>query len=121
MNQCDGCRAGKPLVKLVDGEFVEASDGDVHVMGSLAPGEYPDLMGCERKLYESRQPFPVTDDLDDAPDGSVVELDGGRGWYERVGSTWHPLTPEEAASKLAEASTCSCDQRGRNISCPRCR
>ncbi len=52
MNQCDGCRAGKPLVKLVDGEFVEAPDGDCHIMGSTEPGRYIDLLGCTRHLYQ---------------------------------------------------------------------
>jgi len=34
---------------------------------------------------DRREPFPVTDDLLDAPDGAVV--DG----FERVGDWWHPV------------------------------
>ncbi len=49
MNQCDGCRAGRALVKLVDGEFVPAPDGTMHIMGK--DGGYVDLMGCEQARY----------------------------------------------------------------------
>lgn len=120
MNQCDGCRAGKPLVKLVNGKFVEAPDGDSHVMGSLEPGRYADLMSCERKRYEERQPFAATDDLEDAPDGAVIQREDG--WWARSGQRWVPISAEEAQRLTAQAlPNCSCDQRGRNISCERCR
>ncbi len=39
MNQCDGCKAGKPVDK----------NGN-HRMGE--PGKYPDLMGCTAHLYK---------------------------------------------------------------------
>ena len=39
-NQCDGCRAGRPLDK----------NGN-HVMGD---GEYPDLMACQKSRYEAQ-------------------------------------------------------------------
>jgi hypothetical protein len=34
-----------------------------------------------------RSPFPVTDDLEDAPDGAIV--DG----FTRSGDTWYPVCP----------------------------
>jgi hypothetical protein len=39
MNQCDGCRAGKPL-----------DQNGNHAMGE--PGGYRDLMACQRSKYE---------------------------------------------------------------------
>jgi hypothetical protein len=38
MNQCDGCRAGKPL-----------DENGNHAMGE--PGAYRDLMACQRSKY----------------------------------------------------------------------
>ena len=39
-NQCDGCRAGKPLNK-----------NGHHIMGSTEPGKYIDLMACQAEKY----------------------------------------------------------------------
>lgn len=39
MNQCDGCRAGRPL-----------TDAGYHKMSD---GPYPDFMACERRRYEA--------------------------------------------------------------------
>lgn len=134
MNQCDGCRAGKPLVKLVNNEFVEAPDGDCHVMGSLAPGEYPDLMGCEAARYCTCHQRPKNQAC------ACCGMKQGERCFE---SNLHPQANRrecwacdsggvlngrpcpECQTKndepSPEASTCSCDQRGRNISCARCR
>ena len=49
-NQCDGCRAGKPLYKHVKGlGYVLNLNGDTHIMGE--PGKYADVMACTRHLY----------------------------------------------------------------------
>ncbi len=45
----------RPLVKLVNGKLVESPDGDTHVMGSLEPGCYPDLMRCKHDRYETKE------------------------------------------------------------------
>ena len=47
MNQCDGCRAGKPLI-----------DGKYHRMGER--GAYPDFMSCTAAIYaDSRTSAPT--------------------------------------------------------------
>lgn len=166
MNQCDGCRRGLPL--------------DENGTHSNPDGSY-DHIGCTAHLYNDRRPFPVTDDLEDAPDGAVIQREDG--WWARSGMMWYPVPAKEAPAELAnalkvyesdhgcaligcktgelcgmgvkgdpankdlpcwscdgggvlnnrpcpecqtkndnpEASTCSCDQRGRNVSCARCR
>jgi hypothetical protein len=50
MKQCDGCRAGKPLMKLVNGGFVEAADGTMHIMDEHKPG-WLGLMLCEQARF----------------------------------------------------------------------
>lgn len=42
VNQCDGCRAGKPL-----------DEHGFHRMGRLTEGAYPDYMACQREKYAS--------------------------------------------------------------------
>jgi hypothetical protein len=57
VNQCDGCRAGKPLVKIVRGEFVKDPSGHLHVMNDKYwedNKQYSDLMSCTKDLYEEK-------------------------------------------------------------------
>jgi len=63
MNQCDGCRAGKPLIRTIGGEWYADPTGTVHIMGyhQVAPDGlvtvlgYADLMSCTRHLYEVQE------------------------------------------------------------------
>ena len=59
-NQCDGCCAKKPRVRLIGGEWYATPTGNTHIMGAAFVNDdglvttigYPDLMACERHLYE---------------------------------------------------------------------
>ena len=55
MNQCDGCRAGKPRLRYENGRYVRDPKGRVHAMGD--PGRYIDLMSCTRNLYECEHTY----------------------------------------------------------------
>jgi hypothetical protein len=58
-----------------------------------------------------REQIRAEDESIDAPDGAVLELDSGRGWYTRSGKTWLPITAAQARELLAKESNCPCDQR----------
>lgn len=47
---------------------------------------------------DDREPFQVTDDEVDAPDGSAIQEEDG--WWQRHGEWWYPITAEEASKEL---------------------
>ena len=59
MNQCDGCRAGRPLIRYHKGHYRLDSTSTVHIMGSyktegdrIITTGYADLMSCCKLDYK---------------------------------------------------------------------
>lgn len=63
-NQCDGCQANRPLVRLIGGDWYVSTDekANTHIMGahfinddgSVTIMGYADLLSCTRELYTDK-------------------------------------------------------------------
>lgn len=99
MNQCDGCKAGRPLKKNSDG------NGFHHVMGSEEPGRYPDRMGCcaDKYGYTIGEPEGLVFKARCSKCGETKTVCCDSGYSERAdGFTMHesPVCVECCESKL---------------------
>jgi hypothetical protein len=86
-----------PGVKVIRGDVLRTQSGRLYRVFWVFKAKrtkYPGRLTLQVQVIDTmpvddRKPFPVTDDLHDAPDGAVIELEDGK-WERRL-DTWHPV------------------------------
>lgn len=113
LNQCDGCRRGLPLR---DGCHYNP-DGSYDYIGCTANLYLDTTGGLDEKFARELDAQLEVHAIKKSPLTEKV-LDDIAKAAEAGGPV---IVIDSLSATLGEASTCSCDQRGRNVSCARCK